>query len=102
MTDYCQLCGKPVGPGLGKLPGQCPIPGHGTHHAGACCEQLEARAAGEPEIRWHLDPTVASVAVCGGYEAQTWWTGPGTTMGWSVYEHPNGLDTIAQKGRPAR
>ena len=49
----------------------------------------------QPVITWHLDPTVAERAVFGRHEALLWWTGPGTRMGWCVYQ-VGGLDPLDQ------
>jgi hypothetical protein len=39
MTDYCQFCQQPIGPGNPS----CPVPGHGKsgHHASCCPGGLE-------------------------------------------------------------
>lgn len=75
MKDYCEFCQETVGPGLGKIPGQCPLLGHGTHHDG-CCQP----------VAWRADPTVAEVAVRRGYEASLAPIGgQGDRTDWWVY-----------------
>lgn len=51
------------------------------------------------EICWHLDPTVWQRAWYYGYDAEIWWTGPGTQASWVIFPPGDGehaLDPVAR------
>jgi hypothetical protein len=53
----------------------------------------------ETEITWQLDPVVWQRAVFRGYDAEIWWTGPGTQLAWQVFPPGEGeyvLDPVAR------
>jgi hypothetical protein len=53
----------------------------------------------EQEITWHLDPAVWQRAWFSGYDAEIWWTGPSTQVGWCIFPPGDGthvLDPVAR------
>jgi hypothetical protein len=51
----------------------------------------------EQEIHWHLDTAVWQRAAFRGYDAEIWWTGPGTQLSWQIHLlGENELDPVAR------